>query len=135
MGFSGIKSIVRIAVKNSDKILLMKKNCKSKTYWRIPYKKFNSQVNGNLKDTADRVLKYFLGIKLDDSQSLYYLGSSIQKRSKDIFLVYDLILEYNKKLKLGKNSKWVELKSIEDLEVDELTKNFIELNWNRLKLN
>ena len=133
MGFSGIKSIVRIAVKKDGKILLIRSGGKAKGSWRIPYRKFNSKINGNLESTVGRILEEDYGKRDDMLESLYYIGSYIQKRGTDVSVVYDLVMNCTTGLPAMTGRKWTDLDSVMHMNIDDTTRNFMEMHMNYLK--
>ena len=133
MGFSGITSVVRIAVKKDGKILLIRSCGKAKDSWRIPYRKFNSKINGNLKSTVGRILEEDYGKQDDMLESLYYIGSSIQKRGTNVSVVYDLVMNCTSGSPTMTGRKWTNLDSAMRMNIDDATRNFMEMHLDYLK--
>jgi len=149
-----IASVVMIAIKEDDKILLFKDE--KSGFWKLPSEEFDDALNGDLDNTVKRTLKNFLGKSitakapyeiLGDINKIYekieYLGSFLKKKNDKILIGYSFLVE-NPDFESGTrdaikhvDAEWfrkeeIEKGRIENTKVDKNTLIFIKINKNSL---
>jgi len=126
-----IISIITVAIKNSDRFLLMKK---TKPDLKISYgflsENFDENLNGDLDDTVKRVLNKILN-DVDNlfPDFLYYIGSFMRVVEDIVSICYDFVfdLKFDANV-LGNNYMWVPKSELSEIELDQKTNLFLEMH-------
>lgn len=125
-------SIVTIAIKQQENFLFISKRISDgEVWWGFPSSEFEENLNGDLDDSVNRVLKEFLN-KNESRSKVEYLGSHIQKDQENILIGYHFLLENFRGMLKTKDFKWARVSEIENMEIDDNTLIFLRLNGDRI---